>query len=188
MGLRIISGSLKGRKIASLPGTSTRPTSNMVREAIFNVISDEIKGSCFLELYAGTGAVGIEAVSRGAERAVLIEGGKDAADLVRKNINACGIESRVKLIKWDIEKNLNCLDQQAVAFDMVFLDPPYEKGLVRKTLDNLLKSEALSDDALVIVQHSKNEALDLSGMEESFSLLKDKRYGKNLVSYLRYQK
>lgn len=186
MSLRIISGSLRGRRIASLPGLSTRPTSDMVREAIFSSIGNDIKGTSFLELYAGTGAIGIEAVSRGANRAVLIEGELKAAEIIRKNIEHCGIADKVKLIRWDIEKNLNCINSMDNKFDMVFLDPPYEKNLVKKTLKNLCLCESIEPEAYVIVQHSKSEPLDLQGLEEFYSIEKDRRYGKNIVSFLRY--
>jgi len=186
MSLRIISGNLKGRRISSLSGLSTRPTSDMVREAIFNIIGDDIKGSFFLELYAGTGAMGIEAVSRGAAHAVLIEGGQKASEIIRKNIEYCDIADKAKLIKWDIEKNLGCIKNMDNKFDIIFLDPPYEKDLVKKTLKNLCLCDAIGSEAYVIVQHSKDEPLDIKEMEEFYSLEKDKRYGKNIVSFLRY--
>ena len=186
MSLRIISGSLKGRRIASLPGLSTRPTSDKVREAIFNIIGHDIEGTSFLELYAGTGAIAIEAVSRGADHAVLIESSQTAAEIIRKNIEHCGIADKAKLIRWDIEQNLNCIKSMDNKFDMVFLDPPYEKNLVNKTLTHLCLCDSIAAEAYVIVQHSKAEPLDLKGLEEFYSLEKDRRYGKNIVSILRY--
>lgn len=186
MNLRIISGNLKGRKISSLPGLSTRPTSEKVREAIFNIIGHDIKETSFLELYAGTGAISIEAMSRGANRAVLIENSQTATEIIRKNIEHCGIADKAKLIKWDIEQNLNCIKDMDNKFDMVFIDPPYEKNLVKKTLKHLSLCGSIETDAYIIIQHSKDEPIDLKGLEEFFSLEKDRRYGKNIVSILRY--
>ncbi|WP_027359192.1 16S rRNA (guanine(966)-N(2))-methyltransferase RsmD [Desulforegula conservatrix] len=186
MNLRIISGSLKGKKIASLPGLSTRPTSDKVREAIFSIIGHEIKGASFLELFAGTGAIAIEALSRGADSAVLIENGLSAAETIRKNLEHCGIADKAKLIRWDIEKNLNCIKDMDNKFDMVFLDPPYEKNLVKTTLKHLGICGSIASEACVIVQHSKDEPIDLKGIEEFYSMEKDRRYGKNIVSILRY--
>lgn len=186
MSLRIISGSLKGRRIASIPGVSTRPTPDMVREAVFSMIGAEISGCTFLELYAGTGAVGIEAISRGADYAVLVEGGQRAAETIRGNIDLCGISDRARLVKWDIEKNLDCLKKTGRKFDMVFLDPPYAINLVRKTLKNLAMSESLGNDALVIIQHSREEPVDLKGLEAFYETEKERHYGKNLVTFLRY--
>jgi 16S rRNA (guanine966-N2)-methyltransferase len=186
MSLRKISGSLKGRRIATIPGNSTRPTPDMVREAVFSMIGMEIDGCSFLELYAGTGAVGIEAISRGADYAVLVEGGQKAAETVMDNIRLCGISDRARLVKWDIEKNLNCLKNIGRKFDMVFLDPPYAINLVRKTLKNLVLSEILGNDALVIIQHSREEPVDLKGLEAFYETEKERHYGKNLVTFLRY--
>jgi len=186
MTLRIISGRLKGKKIASIPGLSTRPTSDKVREAIFSIIGHQIEGTSFLELYAGTGAIAIEAVSRGADKTVMIENGQAAAETIRKNIEHCGISDRAKLIKWDIEQNLNCIKNMDSKFDMVFLDPPYEKNLVKKTLKHLCLCGSIASEACVIVQHSRNESLDLQNLDECYSLEKERRYGKNTVSFLRY--
>lgn len=186
MSLRIISGSLRGKKIMSLPGNSTRPTPDMVREAIFSIIGDEIKGCSFLELYAGTGAVGIEAVSRGAEKALLVEENIKAAEIIKKNIDLCGISEKCKLTRWDIESNLNCLKGKSDKFDLVFLDPPYDKDLVWITLKHLSSCGALGEKARVIVQHSKREPLNLQKMKGVFEVEKERRYGKNLVSFLRY--
>lgn len=186
MNIRIISGSLKGKKIATIPGLSTRPTSDKVREAIFSIIGHGIKGTSFLELFAGTGAIAIEAVSRGADHAVLIESSQTAVEIIRKNIEHCGIADKAKLIRWDIEQNLNCIKGMDNKFDMVFLDPPYEKNLVKTALKHLSICGSIASEACVIVQHSKDEPIDLKGIDEFYSLEKDRRYGKNIVSILRY--
>lgn len=186
MSLRIISGNLRGKRIATLSGLSTRPTPDMVREAVFSMIGTEIRGRNFLELYAGTGAVGIEAVSRGADYAVLVEGGQKAAEIIKGNIEICRISEKAKLVKWDIEKNLDCLRNLNKKFSMVFLDPPYNLDLVKKTLKNLALSESLENRALVIIQHSKEEPVNLSDMEDLYESEKEKRYGRNHVTFLRY--
>ena len=186
MSLRIIGGTLRGRRISSIDGSSTRPTPDMVREAIFNVIGNEIRGTSFLELFAGTGAVGIEAISRGAEKAVLVEGSLNACETIKKNIDACTINSRCRVIRWDIERNLNFMGRDNEDFDMVFLDPPYDKDLVGKTLRHLSSCGSLKKEALIVVQHSVQELIEPVSLGECFDLEKEKRYGKTLVSFLRY--
>lgn len=186
MSLRIIGGTLRGRRISSIDGSSTRPTPDMVREAIFNVIGSEIRGATFLELFAGTGAVGIEAISRGAEKAVLVEGNLKACEIIRKNIDACAITPKCSVIRWDLEKNLDFLNGGNEEFDMVFLDPPYEKDLVGKSLRHLSSCGSLKKEALVVVQHSVHELMAQDSLDRIFDTVKEKRYGKTLVSFLRY--
>lgn len=184
MGLRIISGSLKGRKIKTLPGKQTRPTSDRLRESIFNILKAHIEPLHVLDLFAGSGAFGIEAISRGAQKAVFIDNQMAACSLMDENIRHCGIESNAYVMCWDISRNLDCLDKTALLFDLVFLDPPYNKDLVVPTLGHLTKSKWIDNGALIVVEHHIDEPLP-----KKLPLLKTidiRRYGKILVSFLYY--
>jgi 16S rRNA (guanine966-N2)-methyltransferase len=180
--MRIISGAFKGRKLASFPGVATRPTTDRVRESIFNIITSSIEAAVILDLFAGTGALGLEALSRGAASAVFIDVSESAGKTIRKNIAACGVATRARVIRWNAVKNLNCLDPENGAFDLVFMDPPYGRNLVLPALKNLMKKEVLKNSAKIVIEHSDAEPIpeNLPGLH-----LADRRtYGKTLVSFL----
>jgi len=124
MTLRIIGGKFKGKKLLPLHGSATRPTAGMVREALFNICADRIRNARVLDLFAGTGAFGLEALSRGATAAVFIDSDKRAVELIRKNITACRATDAAMVFKCDAVSNLNCIGQPGYRFDLVFMDPP----------------------------------------------------------------
>jgi len=182
--MRIIAGSLKGKKLASLPGIAIRPTADRVRESIFNICAPIISNSMVLDLFAGTGAFSIESLSRGAGYAVLIDCSVRALSVIEKNIESCRVKDRVNIIKWDILKNLNCLQNFTGRFNLVFMDPPYNKNNIKPTLKNLAACGALTDGAIIIVEHALFEAIpeDLN----NFELTDQRKYGKSLVSFITY--
>ncbi len=180
--MRIISGSFKGKKLVSLKGVATRPTADRVRESVFNILAPHIDNASVLDLFAGTGALGLEALSRGAASAAFIDSSASAVKIIQKNIFACKMENRSRVTRWDIAKNLNCLQSETPAYDLVFMDPPYNKNYIVPTLKKLIKRDVLKDSATIVIEHSAAEAVpeDLSGLH-----LKDQRiYGKTLVSFL----
>lgn len=184
MALRIISGELKGRKLRSVPGTKTRPTANRIREAVFNILASQIRNCCVLDLFSGTGAYGIEALSRGADIAVFIDIDKDCVSVLQANIKSLHLESRAKIIRWDVTKNLNCLLPLATAFNLVFMDPPYNKNMITPALYNLHICQAVVGGARLIVEHSGREPLIADQLP--FEIKDQRRYGKTLVSFLSY--
>ena len=182
--MRIIGGEFKGRKLASVRGGNTRPTADRIREAIFNIISSQVYAAVVLDLFAGTGALGLEALSRGAQNAIFIETHKNTLSVLRRNVDAFGLENRATIIKWDILKNLDCLRALSTRIDLVFLDPPYAKNLIEPTLSNLHASGCLEASARIIVEHSPREAIPEDEMP--FHLVDQRSYGKTLVSFLDY--
>ena len=184
MGLRVISGNLKGRKLYTLPGKDIRPTSDRLRESIFNILSSRVSDAVFLDLFAGTGALGIEALSRGARFGVFIDKYNHAFDVIKKNIRLCSLDTKSKIIKWDIGKNLNCLIPVQHMFDMVFMDPPYHQNMVDKALNHLLQSQKLMNNACVIIEHSPLESIlvNVSGLKA----VDQRKYGKSVVSFLQH--
>jgi 16S rRNA (guanine966-N2)-methyltransferase len=184
MALRIISGDLKGRKLRSVRGTQTRPTANRTREAIFNILAAQISGSQVLDLFAGTGAFGIEAISRKAAFVVFIDIDRDAVSVLQANIKSLALESRTKIIRWNLTRNLNCLDQLQIAFDLVFMDPPYHKNMIAPTLVNLHRSQSLIAGARVVVEHSRREPVLTDRLP--FETADQRQYGKTLVTILEY--
>jgi 16S rRNA (guanine966-N2)-methyltransferase len=184
--LRIISGILRGKKLETFRGHTIRPTSDRIREAIFNIlaVAGRIQNSVVLDLFAGSGALGIEALSRDAHSAVFVEKNKSAIALLRKNLNRCALDRQAKVIQWDIAGNLDCLRSVNTKFDLVFMDPPYDKDMIQLTVTHLRTSQAIKKEACIVVEHSPNEpvSFDWAG----FELTDRRRYGKTIVSFLKY--
>jgi 16S rRNA (guanine966-N2)-methyltransferase len=184
MALRIIAGELKGRKLRSVPGIKTRPTANRIREAVFNILAFQIHGTTVLDLFAGTGAYGVEALSRGAESAVFVDIDSESISVLRENIALVALENRTQVIQWNLARNLSFLRSLKPAFNLIFIDPPYNRNLVASTLHHLHRSHSLKTGARVVVEHSRLETFPSSHLP--FELSDQRRYGKTLVSFLNY--
>jgi len=184
MGLRIISGVLKGKKLYSARDQSIRPTADRLRESIFNILSHRVLKAVVLDLFSGTGAMGIEALSRGAESVLFIDNRKEALSVLKRNIESCNLDQIARVVKWDIRRNLNCLRSGNPCFDIAFIDPPYNKNLIKPTLFNLDQSHSLKGGACIVIEHSFLESIptDLP----VFDLADQRKYGKTLVSFLNY--
>jgi len=184
MGLRIIGGDLKGKRLKSIHGKLIRPTADRIREAIFNILSNSIAKALVLDLFAGTGALGIEALSRGAERAFFVDNQHASLSVLKQNVLSCGLSEKAIVVKWNIRQNLNCIKSIGQKFDLIFLDPPYNEGLITPSLFNLDQSDALKNNARIVVEHSVFESLptDLC----AFQLADQRKYGKTLVSFLNH--
>lgn len=137
-----------------------------------------------LDLFAGTGALALEALSRGASYAVLLDNAGAAVKVIERNLKACRLSDRADVKTWDIVMNLNCLIKSKRNFNLVFMDPPYDRGAITATLENLLKINVLSDNAGIVVEHSIEEPLP--DLPIQLSLSDERRYGKTLVSFLKY--
>ena len=182
--MRIIAGSLKGRKLAPFKGKRIRPTSDRLRESLFSILSNRVQGGVVLDLFAGTGALGIEAFSRGAKTVCFIDRDPNAVALLRQNTETCEITERVSIIKWDIVKNLNCLQSIPLRFDLVFMDPPYRQSAISPTLAHLCRSRRLKRDAGLVIEHRMPERLP--AIDPPLYLREQRKYGKTLVSFLTY--
>lgn len=179
--MRIISGDHKGRKLLSIRGTATRPTSDRVREALFNILGRKPSGAHVLDLFTGTGALGIEALSRGASHAVFIDQSSQALTVLRKNIAQCNLDASSRILKWDITKNLNCLKPYPNSFDLVFMDPPYHKRLVTLSLSHLSTCRCLKDHAVVVAEHETGAAPEVD--HSGFQLDHTRQYGQTALSF-----
>ncbi len=184
MAQRIIGGRLKGKKLHPIKGLRIRPTGDRQREAIFNILSNHIVGSAVLDLYAGTGALGIEALSRGASKCVFIDGDKSSIQAIEHNIRACRLEGDAIVIRWHVERNLKCLQVRNIDFDLVFMDPPYHSDLVGPTLQNLCDCGCLKTGSIVIVEHASDDRIQIP--DNTYTCYDQRRYGKTLVSFLSY--
>jgi 16S rRNA (guanine(966)-N(2))-methyltransferase RsmD len=155
--MRVIAGQFRSRKLAAVPGMDTRPTSDRLRETLFNVVGRRCADSVWLDLYAGTGAVGIEAISRGARQVYFVESEKKAARIIRENLQSLGIEDCAEILEREASQALKLLDSQAIACDFVFLDPPYDQhGAYEQVLSWLSQSKLISASGIVIAEHDKH--------------------------------
>ena len=184
MDLRIIGGAFKGKKLYSVRDMSIRPTADRLRESIFNILSHRVLDAVLLDLFSGTGALGIEALSRGAESALFVDNRKGALSVLKRNIESCKLDQKTRIIKWNIRQNLNCIRSNKPNFDLIFLDPPYDKNLIKPTLLNLDKSHSLKKGACIVIEHSLFETIPTDLF--AFDLLDQRKYGKTLVSFLNY--
>ena len=173
--MRVIAGQYRSRPLQSLPGTDTRPTSDRLRETLFDVLTagrpEALRGARWLDLFAGTGAVGIEALSRGAREVVFIEHHRPAAQLIKDNLAALEIEEGYWLMKTPVLSSLEKLAEEGSRFDFVFLDPPYEE--IREyhhALRELARSTLLGPSSVVIAEHSRHVIL-----EENYGKLRQTR-------------
>ena len=171
--MRVIAGEFHSRRLKSVPGLDTRPTPDRLREALFNVLAPRIEGSVFLDAYAGTGAVGIEALSRGARRAIFVEKNRAAVEVIRDNLAVLGLEARAEVFTSKAPVVL-----ERMAADIVFLDPPYEAG---KEYDLAMAAWEKSGSGLLVVQHSTQAALPAEyGHLRRYRVLKQ---GDNTLSF-----
>jgi 16S rRNA (guanine(966)-N(2))-methyltransferase RsmD len=159
--MRIIAGTYRGLHLRTLKGGNLRPTSDQMRETLFDVLGPRVEGAAFLDAYAGTGAVGIEALSRGVRDVVFIEHHRAAAQLIRQNLAALGIDSGYAVLSSSVLKGLERLEGDGERFDVIFLDPPYQE--IREyhhTLRQLARGTLLNPGAMVVAEHSKHIDLE----------------------------
>lgn len=177
--MRVIAGAAGGRRLKTLPGLQTRPTSDKVKGAIFNVLGSKIFDATVLDLFAGSGALAMEALSRGAKFAFLVEKSAQACTIIRENSRTLGFEHNISLQNRDALQALPDLQQQQ--FDVVFLDPPYRQGLALRSLEVLSSGNYLTPDAVIIVETSREEQIPVE--IGKLSLRKNARYGDTLLWY-----
>lgn len=175
--MRIITGSKRGKKLAALEGEQVRPTTDRVKEALFNILQFTIEGRRFLDLFAGSGQIGLEALSRGAAEAVFVDSLRDSIRVVEQNVKAAGFEDRSRIVQADFAAFLRGNREK---FDIAFLDPPYNTGLLEQALP--MAAEHMNPGGLILCEHPRQE--ELPEQAGSFSKFRSYRYGKiALTSY-----
>ena len=178
--MRIISGSRRGHKLIEFEGDSVRPTTDRVKESIFNLIQEYVPESVCLDMFAGSGALSFEAISRGAKRAVLLDKDKRSVDIIRKNAASLDFEEQCEI------RNEDCFiyaQKAGESFDIIFLDPPYNKNLIEPVLDTIVDKGLLQDGGVVVLE---SDDTDFSGEKEGLSVLKQRKYGRTYITV--YQK
>jgi len=175
--LRIISGNLKGRRLNTPKDNKIRPTTDKVKESMLSMIMPYIEDAIVIDLFAGTGNLGLEAISRGAKHCYFGDKARESLLLTKENIKYCGVENQSTLISGEFERVLERIHEKA---DLIFLDPPYKAGLIESCLRKIEELELLSDEGIVVIERGKRETLDNN--IGSFTKIKEKRYGTILVS------
>ncbi len=182
--MRIIAGQFRSRKLAAPPGVTTRPTSDRLRETLFNVLAPALADTVFLDLYAGSGAVGIEAISRGARQVYFVESDRKAVRTIRDNLKSLAIEEGFEVLEREVIMALRLLDSQVVRCDVVFLDPPYGfHGAYEQVLGFLSQSRLLHGESIVIAEHDKH--FDLGDTVGALTRYRTLKQGDAVLSFYR---
>ena len=179
--MRVFGGTLHGRRLQTCRVAALRPTSEKIREALFNILSPLSFDGPILDLFAGTGSFGIEALSRGMKRAVFVERNAVIISLLKKNLKNCRLEEKAELIGLPVSKGLKILKTRDEKFSLIFLDPPYQKQLAGKTLLEISEAQLVRQDGLVIVEHSSKERIE--ARYGSLKMEDQRTYGQTLVSF-----
>lgn len=176
--MRIIAGRRKGLIIKSIDGETTRPTRDMVKEALFSILAMRLEDSTFLDLFAGSGAIGIEAISRGAKVAYFFDTNPECIKIINENINKAGFKDEAHIFNLDYKIALNKV--RGVKFDIIFIDPPYNKGLGIDAISKISEADMLSNDGVIILEtDTEEEVPDEIGIFEKYNI---KKYGRNILN------
>ena len=168
--MRVISGKYRGKKLLGFDIDGTRPTMDRVKESLFATIQNNIKDSIVLDLFAGSGSLGIEALSNGAKTAYFVDNNIELINIIKKNTS--DMDEDMHIIKSDYNNALDLFKNSKIKFDIIFLDPPYKLNLINNCLDKIIEYELLNDDGIIVCEY-ENERID----NQVLDLIKDKKYG-----------
>lgn len=180
--MRVIAGTARSIPLVAPKGDETRPTTDRIKETLFNVIQTDFPGRVFVDLFAGSGGIGIESLSRGASKCYFVDNSKDAIDCIEKNLKKTKLEDLSVVLKQDAVSAVLYSVREEIG--VLFLDPPYGKGYDRQVLENAAKAKSITEDSLIIVEESKDA--DFSYAEAfGFDIIKEKIYKSNKHVFLR---
>lgn len=173
--MRVVSGICKGRPLKAVPGNTTRPTTDKVKEALFNMIGPYFDGGIGLDLFAGSGGLGLEALSRGLEKVIFIDRESKAIQVIQENIKACKFEDQAEVYRNDAERALKALIKREICFDYIFLDPPYKKQQLVSLMEKMDKQNLVRTEGIVVCEHSFD--IELPKSVGRFNQIKHEKYG-----------
>ncbi|MBQ1522294.1 MAG: 16S rRNA (guanine(966)-N(2))-methyltransferase RsmD [Erysipelotrichaceae bacterium] len=183
--MRIISGKYGSRKLKTLTGNNTRPTEDRVREAVFSRLGPYFNGGIILDLFAGSGAISLEALSRGFDFAYLVDVSKEAVSVIYSNISDLKVQDQTKVLNTSYKSALTKLKNLELQFDLIYLDPPYNKGIEKEALELITQYDLLKDDGTIVIETDKRTEPEINS---PYILEKTATYGINRISYLRKEK
>jgi len=182
--MRILAGTAKGRKLTAVKTGGTRPTRDSVKESIFGMIQGHVERSAVLDLFAGTGNLGLEALSQGAKKAIFVEKHRTCLRVLTRNRDLCGFQDRAEIIPLDVAVALRVLMRRTEKVDLVFIDPPYGSGYVDKALRFINAHDIVNEGGMVVVEHDAAE--NPSPQWKRLSLEKQKRHGNTVISIFQW--
>jgi len=182
--MRIITGKARGLHLNVPKNYDVRPTADRVKESLFNIIGSKVAGAAVLDLFAGSGNLGLESWSRGARFIQFVDNSRTSLKLTDSNIQKCRAEADCKVLKHDAEAAVDLLYKQGQRFDLIFVDPPYNKGWVQKILAKFAKNRLLSENGWLIAEHSAHD--DITGeVPEGYEIFRRQEYGETVVSFIK---
>lgn len=183
--MRVITGLAKGRRLKAPKGFRTRPTTDRVKESLFNILADIPQGAKVMDLFAGSGGLGIEALSRGAECAVFVEQSAAVCQVIKDNLQSTGFWEKAVVLRNDVLDALESLKKQGHIFTLVFCDPPYMTGLASAALHRVSNLKMVADGAIFVAEHSRRE--EMADHIGGFTLVRREQYGDTTMSFYAYQ-
>lgn len=180
--MRIISGTARGTKLNTLDGISTRPTLDRVKESLFSIIQSKIQDACVLDLFAGSGALGLECLSRGAKKAFFCDSNIDAIKIINSNLEKTRLSLKSCVYHKEYKKCLEKLKEEKLKFDLIFLDPPYKTFLVNEALKKIEESDLLQNDGIIIIETDEEEIIKKIKKESNF--YDQRKYGRVTLLFL----
>lgn len=183
--MRVIAGTAKGRPLKAVPGMNTRPTTDKVKEAIFSMIGPYFDGGLALDLFAGTGGLGIEVLSRGADKAIFVDREKVSIDVIRQNVNAANLADRSEIYRNDADRAVKAMAKRGDQFRYIFLDPPYKMTNMDEMLQSIASHNLIEQDAIIVVEHDSSHVYP--EQFGGFVQRKYAKYGETAVTIYSYQ-
>ena len=186
--MRIVAGKFKGRRLKTVKGSEVRPTADRVKEALFRIFGEQVVDANFLDLCAGTGSIGLEALSQGARSTTFVDSSYHCIRIIESNLEMCGFDRRhprVRLIHLDARKALARLGKRKAKFDLIYLDPPYASKIHESCLRQIAEADLLSPDGLLVIEHRKVQRAEAL-MLEALVLSRQERYGDTMLSFYRW--
>jgi len=183
--MRVISGTARGKKLVSLEGLETRPTLDRVKEALFNVLQFDIKNANILDLFSGSGALGIEALSRGAEKAVLCDFSKKAYEVIAKNVEATKLKDKSKLLNKDYLEVLKFLKKESEKFNIIFLDPPYKTDYIYKSIEKIIEYDLLAEEGIIVAETDDENKIEEIKKIQNIEIYDARKYGIVNIIFIR---
>ncbi|MBZ5748728.1 MULTISPECIES: 16S rRNA (guanine(966)-N(2))-methyltransferase RsmD [Metabacillus] len=182
--MRVVSGNYKGRSLKAVPGVSTRPTTDKVKEAIFNMVGPYFEGGVALDLFAGSGGLGIEALSRGIERCIFVDRESKAIQTIHKNLEVCHAIEASEVYRNDAERALKAIIKRELQFQLIFLDPPYKQQKLKTLINEISENRLLRKDGFIVTEHGSD--IQLPEEIDQLIQLKHETYGMSSITIYRY--
>lgn len=183
--MRVVSGSKKGHPLKAVPGMSTRPTTDKVKEAIFNMIGPYFDGGIGLDLFGGSGGLGIEALSRGLDKMIFVDKEQKAIQTIKNNLNSCDFSPKAEIYRNDAERAMKALIKRELQFDLIFLDPPYKKQKLETLIEMIDQNNMLKENGYIVCEHGTD--VILQEVVGDYHRLKYEKYGVTAITIFAYK-